>query len=97
MLGARRGHAGFLAGFLAGSYGLVLLVGQSGVISEWRSLFGVTIESFAPFLLPSWHLVVYELMPLYAGLFTGVLAAMLYRPPSQSASIKVEAGLQPTM
>jgi hypothetical protein len=83
MLGARRGHTCFLVGFLAGNYGLALLDGQTSVIHEWLSLFGMMTEINRPLLMPDWYAVIFELMPLYAGLFTGLLAAMLYRPSLQ--------------
>lgn len=79
MLGAGRGHAVFLVGFLAGSYGLIPLVDQGDVVNEWCNLFGEVVGFFRP----GWYQVTLELILLYAGLLTGVLAAMLYRPPAQ--------------
>ena len=86
LLGAGRGHAIFLVGFLAGSLGCDRLLSKWDVLAEWCQVLGLTGFEDGWRGYAMWYLVVNALMPLYAGLFTGILAAMLYRPSPQSTA-----------
>jgi len=78
LLGAGWGHGVFLIGFLAGSFASKILIDRWELWQEWEALSEVAIS-------PQLYFILMPLLSLYAGLFTGVFAAMLYRPPPQPA------------
>ena len=81
LVGAGRGHAGFLIGFLAGSFASEFLIDRWELSKEWADLISWTAATHHP--LHPLYVILPPLLSLYAGLFTGILAAMLYRPPPQ--------------
>ena len=86
--GAGWGHPKFTWGFLAGCIGWEMLMNQSQLGEEWVAVLPAFLLEHRDNWPAGFHWdVVQELLPLYAGLATGVLAGLFHRPRNLATSI----------